>query len=109
MGEPSPRDNWRAVQGGLFLVLSGVASLVPGLMLWPWQLLVPITAYFVLVVAIPRLRQTLGWLKVGRLDLPVLGWTAAVIVVSVLALIVFQHLAQPDVSGVRARAPAIAF
>jgi membrane protease YdiL (CAAX protease family) len=109
MGEPQASRDWRAAHGGLYLVLVGVSSLIPGVLQWPWHLLVPIAAYFILVIAIAPLRRTLGWLKVGRLDLVVLGWTAGIAVLSAVALVVFQLVVRPDLSGLRAHAPAIAF
>src|SRR5262249_31202666 len=51
----------------------------------------------------------LRWLAVGRLDVPVLAWTLAIIVVSCAALAVFHFSTAPDVSVLRAHTPRWAF
>jgi membrane protease YdiL (CAAX protease family) len=93
----------------LYLLLVGAWSLIPGVWQWPWHLLVPIAVYFVLVLAIAPLRRTLGWLKVGRLDLVVHACTAGIMIVSAIALIVFQLVTQPDFDSLRAHVPRLAF
>jgi membrane protease YdiL (CAAX protease family) len=106
MSEIPPSAEWRAAQGGLFLALLAVSALGLGILRWPWQLLVPLTAYFLLALAVPPLRRTLGWLRVGRLGPAVFGWTALVSAVSALALVGFHVMIRPDVGELRPRIPS---
>ena len=93
------------VHAGLLCVLFALPLLIPALRPWPLYLLVPLTAYFLVVAVVPPLRRGLGWLRVGRLDGPVLAWTAAVIVVSSAALATWFVLARPDVGDLAGQIP----
>ena len=62
-------------------------------------------AYFVLVICVPRLRRSMGWLRAGRLSFASVAVTIAVMALTVLALVLFHTTAKPDVSGYRAAIP----
>jgi membrane protease YdiL (CAAX protease family) len=109
METPAADANSRAAHGGLLVLAVGLLTLVPGMRTWPLHLLAPLLVYFLLVALIPPLRRTFRWLTVGRLSLPVLACTAAVVVVSSAALVVFQYAVAPDLRDLRAAAPAWAY
>jgi membrane protease YdiL (CAAX protease family) len=102
---PAADASWRAAHGGLLALAVGLLALIPGMRTWPLHLLAPLLVYFLLVALIPPLRRTSRWLTVGQLSLPVLGWTAAVVVVSTIAILVFQYVVAPDLGPTRAVVP----
>jgi uncharacterized protein len=101
----SDRD-WRALHGGLLLLLLPLSSVVPGLAHWPWGLLLPLLLYALLVGLIPPLRRSVVWLKVGRLDPPVLLATAGIVLLTSAVLVLFNMVAQPDLANLREQLPA---
>src|ERR1700722_9122626 len=109
MGTPKIDPIWRAAHGGLFVILVGLTSLIPGIAQWPLYLLTPLAVYFLLVLVFKPLRQTFGWLKLGRLSWSVMAYTTAVVVVSCTTLVIFETVAPPDVTERRSKAPAMAF
>jgi membrane protease YdiL (CAAX protease family) len=88
--------------GGL---LAG-GRVIPTLLHWPFYLLVPLSAYLLIVLAVGPLRRSLTWASVGRLDGSAWAATAAVVCVSSTALLVWHAVAQPDVSEVVAEVVA---
>jgi membrane protease YdiL (CAAX protease family) len=76
---------------------------------WPWYLAVPLLAYALVVVAWPRLRRTAPRLALGRVNGWPLAASAALSVVTVGVLIVFQMGMRPDVSELGAGLPVSAF
>jgi membrane protease YdiL (CAAX protease family) len=109
MATPEADSNWRAAHGGLFLLVLGVSTLIPAVRQWPLHLLAPLLAYLLLALAIPPLRRTLVWLKVGRLDGLTILCVFLVGVIAALALAVFQSAVNPDVRQLREGAPPWAF
>ncbi len=76
------------------LLISVWANIWPSL--WPFFLLGPLIAYFIVVAAIPRLRQGTEWLRPGRLDRATLWLAALTVGISSLALWLWFTLWQPD-------------
>jgi uncharacterized protein len=107
MNAPPPNAGWRAAHGGLLLALLLLAACAPILARWPLYLLVPLAAYLALVLLIPPLRRTFGWLALGRLDWYGAGATLAVILVSSSALVVYQAAAAPDLAPLASRLPLV--
>jgi membrane protease YdiL (CAAX protease family) len=95
------------VHAGVLLVLLTLPSLVGVVRPWPLYLLAPLTAYALVVVAVPPLRTGVRWLRFGRLNGVVLAWTAAIILGSSAALILWFVLARPDVSVLREKIPHV--
>jgi uncharacterized protein len=93
------------VHAGLLCVLFALPLLIPILRPWPLYLLVPLTAYALIVAVVPPLRREVRWLRVGRLDGPVLAGTAAVIVFASAALVLWFVLARPDVGDLANQIP----
>jgi membrane protease YdiL (CAAX protease family) len=65
---------------------------------WPFYLLGPVMIYAVVVAIIPRLRQTVGWLRPGKhawSEWSLIGLTA---LISSSALLLWVVLVQPDLS-----------
>jgi uncharacterized protein len=105
---PMPMS-WSAIHGvifvGVFLAISWCFS---GLT-WPWFLLIPVAAYYALVVATPPLRRTVPRLAVGRVD-----WLSGSVgiflsVLTGVVLLTFQTLFDPEVSALAARMPVDVF
>src|SRR5579862_4009265 len=103
--EVAASANWRAVGGGLLLALSALPFYLAALARWPWHLVVPLLVYAGIAVVVPPLRRTLRWVRIGRLDPPVLGVSAAVAVVSSAVLVSFDFLVRPDVNRLREHLP----
>ena len=97
----------QAIHAVLLCMLFALPLLIPALRPWPLYQLAPLTVYAVIVAVVPPLRRGVGWLRVGRLDGVVLGWTAAVIVVSSAALVLWFLLARPDVGDLVAMIPHV--
>jgi membrane protease YdiL (CAAX protease family) len=96
--EAEASANWRATAGGLLLALSALPFVISAVARWPWHLLVPLLAYAVITAVVPPLRRTLRWARIGRLDGPILGVSAALAVASSAVLVFFDYLVRPDVS-----------
>jgi len=74
-------------------------------MRWPWYLLVPLLLYAALVGLLPPLRRSCVWFKFGSISGSTLALTAAIVVLSTLALVLHQMLVHPDVSHLAAHLP----
>ena len=65
---------------------------------WPFQPLVPLAVYAAVVLAVPSLRCTVGWLRPGDFDRTAMWLVAGIAVVSAAALVLWLDLFQPDLS-----------
>jgi membrane protease YdiL (CAAX protease family) len=93
------------LHGGLLLALLVVPLFVPPLRRWPWYLLVPLGAYLLVVAVVAPLRRTVRWNRVGRLTMPVLAATGAIIVISTSALLLYDAVFRPDLAPLSRRLP----
>jgi uncharacterized protein len=84
------------LHAGLLILLLGLPVLFTDLAQWPLYLGVPLAVYGLIVVLVPALRRSIGWLRVGNLDRWNLAATAGVIVVASSALVMWFYLMQPD-------------
>jgi uncharacterized protein len=109
MSRSTAPSDWRLAHGVAFVLLMAGALAVPALRQWPWVWLAPTIAYFTLVLCAPRLRRTMGWLRVGQLSKGSIAATIAVMTLTVLILVLFHAIARPDVRGPRAAIPVDAF
>lgn len=105
MTQSTTQTDWRLAHGVAFILLMACALAFPVLRRWPWVWLAPFLAYFALVICVPRLRRSVGWLRAGRLSSASVAVTIAVMALTVLALVLFHATAQPDVRGYRAAIP----
>ena len=106
--QTQPRSGWPAIHGGLLVACFILAGFLPRV-LWPWYLVLPLTAYVGLALLVPPLRRTMPVLRPGRADR--IGWTAAVILSTAAAgvLLGYQRFYHPDVSSLAANLPAVLF
>jgi len=102
---PAAAERWRAAHGGILLAALTLPMLVRDLGHWPWYFLVPLGLYTVLVLAIPPLRRSVHWLRLGRLDGPILAATLGIVVLSSAALLLYQWLFHPDLTELAAQLP----
>lgn len=77
----------------------------PMLRRWPWVWLAPFIAYFLLIVCVPCLRRSMGWLRAGKLSSASVIVTIGVMALTVLALVLFHTMVRPEVRGYRAAIP----
>jgi membrane protease YdiL (CAAX protease family) len=92
--------DWRALQGGLFLLLLALPHTVPDLNRWPLHLLAPLLACAVLAALIPPLRRAGAmWLRTGRVDRLSALAAVGVVLLSAAALILYQMIFAPDVAA----------
>jgi membrane protease YdiL (CAAX protease family) len=105
MTQSTEQTDWRFAHGVAFILLMACALAVPVLRSWPWLWLAPFVAYFMLVVCVPRLRRSMGWLRAGRLSSASVAVTIAIMMLTVLALVLFHTTANPTMSSYRAAIP----
>ena len=96
-----------SVHAGLLLALLTLPSFIHELRPWPLFLFAPLTIYALIVVVTPPLKHGVQWLRVGRLDRVVLAWTAAIILGSSAALVLWFVLARPDVGDLAEKIPHV--
>ncbi|MDY7034016.1 MAG: CPBP family intramembrane glutamic endopeptidase [Thermodesulfobacteriota bacterium] len=77
----------------LFLLL---VDLVPLFEIWPLSILVPLALYGIVVRIIPQLRHYVGWMHMGSINSKVIKLVIATVCASVLALIGWVILVNPD-------------
>jgi membrane protease YdiL (CAAX protease family) len=72
---------------------------------WPWYFLVPLLIYAAVVLAVPPLRRSVRWLRIGRLDGLALAATMGIMLISSTVLVLYQVLFHPDLSELADRLP----
>jgi membrane protease YdiL (CAAX protease family) len=105
MSTVSAQREWRAAHGALLLALLLVTAFLPFFAAWPFYLLVPVAAYCLIVALSPPLRRSCLWLRLGRWDRKTALAALAIVIVSSLALLGFQYLANPDLTAFAERLP----
>lgn len=73
---------------------------------WPLPILLILAAYGLPVMAVPRLRAGLGWVKWGQPDALTWGLTAVFAALSALGVTAWRFLAHPDLAAFRQFVPA---
>jgi membrane protease YdiL (CAAX protease family) len=96
---------WRSAHGPIFLVLFGLVSLFPPSRQWPWLWLGPLTGYTILLAGVPQLRRTAYRPRIGELTRGTVIATLSSAVLSVVILVGYQVVLQPDVSASGAALP----
>src|SRR5258705_873518 len=99
------QSSWRTIHGAVFAVLMACTYAFPAFRGWPWVWFAPFLGYFLLVVCIPKLRHSLGWLRIGKLSVAPVGAAIAIMALTALVLVAFDAFAKPDVRGYRAALP----
>jgi membrane protease YdiL (CAAX protease family) len=101
----------RAVQAihiSLFASLwIGLPFIFPALKIYPLTLFVPLVIYGMVVAVFPSLRNSLLWLRSGKLSSDVRALVLATIIVSSLALVGWYLLLKPDISSHLAQVPRL--
>jgi len=95
--------------GILLILLIASALIIPALSQWPWMWVAPLGAYFLFVLAVPRLRQGVTWLEVGRTSGVTIATTIALMVCTVLVLLAFNRMTPPNSIETRVALPTEAF
>ncbi len=93
------------VHGGLLLALLVAPLFVRELRQWPWYLLAPLAAYLMVVALVPALRRTVRWNRLGVLHGWVLVATAAIVVLSGSALLLYDAVYRPDLGELKTQLP----
>lgn len=77
----------------------------PRFSIYPFSALTFLLLYWYVVLLMPALRGSVGWVRPGKLDAPV--WTLVVItiVVPIIALILWVHFLSPNLEGYAAMVP----
>jgi len=92
-----------------FFTLTATPLVSPLFRDWPFSLLVPLIAYFLIVVSVPKLRLTLSWLRPGYLGKNILVLVTATAAVSGIALYLWNYALRPDLSRHLASIPLVPF
>jgi uncharacterized protein len=98
----------QAVHGLLLLSLLALPFFFGELRWWPLYLLVPLTVYAAVVLAIGPLRRSVHWIRPGHIDRPVLVLTLATVVVSSGALLLWYaaNRYEADLGNLGSQIPA---
>ncbi len=73
-------------------------ALQPQLRAWPYQFLIPLSLYLAVALAVPHLRKSLLWLRVGTLGKEIVMLVLVIAVASGSALFIWYRLLDPDLS-----------
>jgi len=65
---------------------------------WPFNLVMPLLIYLIVVLAVPRYRRSLLWLRIGRFDKDILLLVIATAATSAIALYIWSRALNPDLS-----------
>ncbi|WP_437542468.1 type II CAAX endopeptidase family protein [Sorangium sp. So ce367] len=96
-----------ALHAPLLAVLTLAPAAVGLVAPWPLSLAAPLVVLALLARAVPALRSSMPPLRRGSFGPAVLGWIAAVVLVSALALVLWVRLMRPDLSQMRALLPPV--
>jgi CAAX protease family protein len=102
------QDDSQWLHGLAFVLIVAIAWSVPTLRQWPALWLVPLAAYLLLVLVVPRLRHSFRVWRFGAVTPTSIVATALITVLSCGALIAFHHYSQPDLSRYAGRLPIMA-
>src|SRR5260370_5849656 len=108
MSTTRPTAHWRAGHGMLMLLLLLVPHFTAGLTRWPLFLLVPLLGYGLVVFLVPPMRRSCTAFAIGRCDRYTLAATLGIVLLSSLALVLFQAAMRPDVTALAAQLPLAA-
>ncbi len=90
----------RSIYAGHLALLFSIwvlgTGFVPVLRPWPWRIAVPLAFYAVLVMSVPALRRSLGWLRAGTWDRSTGALVAATGLLSGTALVGWVMIFNPD-------------
>ncbi len=82
-----------------FTLLLALAQMLPSsLHVWPFNLLIPLIIYFAVVISVPFLRNSLRWLRFGRIGKDIALLVVAIVILSGIALYLWNRLLKPDLS-----------
>ena len=65
---------------------------------WPLGIMVPLLAYGLIVIVVPGLRESIGWLKKGRMDAKVIKLVLATSIISAIALFSWVIIIKSDIA-----------
>ena len=85
------------IHAALLTFLLAVWSIISNIAIWP-SLIIPLLAYSGVVVLIPSLRKTVGWLRVGKFDRNIYLLMVATVFISSFALLLWFILWKPDLT-----------
>jgi membrane protease YdiL (CAAX protease family) len=65
---------------------------------WPFNLVMPLLIYLTIVLAVPRYRRSLLWLRIGRFGKDMILLVTATVATSGIALYIWSRALKPDLS-----------
>lgn len=95
------------VHFNLLLVCIYLTNFLPHFALYPFSQLTMLILYAYMVMAVPALRTSAGWLKVGSFNGMIVALIVATVVVSCVALVAWVKLVNPDLSGYKESIPNV--
>jgi uncharacterized protein len=99
-----------AVHAVLFAALLLIPGpVIPLFQVWPFTILGPLVIYGAAVLAIPRLRHSIGWIRRGTIDTKVTILIIAAVSVSSLSLVGWIVWMKPDIQPYLALMPELPF
>lgn len=85
-----------AIHLNVFFLLYFLTPFFPHIALYPFSQLTLLLLYAYVVLMIPVLRGSVGWLRMGKLDAQMWMYILATIVISCTALVAWVHFFSPD-------------
>lgn len=104
-GPAAAQTSRRLTHGVIFVLCLATTFLFPALRDWPWVWVAPLIAYAAVVACVPRLRCSWDWLRFGHLSAANVVATLVVMLATIVTLIGFHALVEPDVRSFRAALP----
>lgn len=89
----------------LFAMLAVLFAQFGAVLVWPLPLLVPLMVYAAGVGAVPALRRSTGWIRAGKMTLPVVLFVLATSLCSGIALVGWVRLTHADITHHLAQMP----
>jgi membrane protease YdiL (CAAX protease family) len=96
---------WRVAHGAVLLAMISLLYLGPVVRSWPWFWLMPLAAYLAVVVCVPPLRRSFQWPRVGQINWRTCSTAAAITLLAVGSLVLYQIVQEPDLAALGARLP----
>jgi uncharacterized protein len=98
-----------AIHFNVFIVCYYLMRFFPRFPLYPFSDLTFLLLYVFVVMLIPALRGSVGWLQAGKFDASIWTFVAVTIVVPIIALMLWVHFLSPDLGRYASSVPQFPF
>ena len=99
-------QRWKLCHLALFVAFMFLFVSFHAARTWPLHLLLPISAYLLVVLAEKNLRLSIGWRQKGELNKPIVQGIVGIVAVSAAGLLLWFFLFDPQVGDLKRMIPA---